>query len=358
MPAATPQPVTIVIPAFNQLEFCRQCIGAIQANTYHPYRLVLVDNGSTDGVSGFFDAVPGATVVHTGMNLGFSGGVNRGLAYATGHVVLLNSDTLTPPGWLVRLVRALDTGDEWGMIGPVTNWASGSQHIAGLELRSEAEIWAYAARRAEEYGDSLRTEQRLVGFCLLIRDGVYQAVGPFDERFAVGNFEDDDYSRRVRKAGWLLGVAEGCFVFHYGGRTFAGMGYEGARFQALMEENQRRYDDKWRVKLPEHIPPEVLAGRLNERARQALAEGNLEEAQRCLRAALYARPEEAQLYNDLGSVLWQSGQRDAAFAFFLEALRREPDHADARENVHDAAEVLGRVDELAAFLKDGMGFEA
>ena len=71
------RPITIIVPAFNQLACCRQCVESVCRHTAgRPYRLILVDNGSTDGVGEYFESVPGAVVVHSETNLGFAAGVN------------------------------------------------------------------------------------------------------------------------------------------------------------------------------------------------------------------------------------------------------------------------------------------
>ena len=129
-------PISIIIPAFNQLEYCRQCVQSILIHTQRPCRLILVDNGSTDGVSEYFDSVPGAMAVHAGRNLGFAGGVNLGLQHAEGHVLLLNSDTIVPRRWLERLEAALLCAEDIGIVGPRSNCVSGIQQIDGLELGS------------------------------------------------------------------------------------------------------------------------------------------------------------------------------------------------------------------------------
>lgn len=341
---AARQPISIVIPAFNQLAFCQQCIASLHANTQREYRLILVDNGSTDGVPEYFDAVANAVVVHTGENLGFAGGVNRGLEHASGHVVLLNSDTILPPGWLTRLEQALLTGDDWGIMGPMTNCAAGPQQINGLYFDTESGIYNYAAERAGEYGDSVRETTRLIGFCMLIRDEAFAKVGMLDERFEIGNFEDDDYCKRVRQTGYRLGMAEGCFVFHYGGRTFAGMGLDGERYREVLEQNRVRYEEKWGIKLPKDVSPRRLAHRLNECAREALAAGDTAEAVRMLRGAIHAAPGDARNYNDLGFALWQDGKQEQALECFLMALEKDPNDADARANATDAAAALGKQD--------------
>jgi GT2 family glycosyltransferase len=344
--ATARQPISIVIPAFNQLTYCQQCIASLQANTQREHRLILVDNGSTDGVAEFFDVVPGAVVVHTGKNLGFSGGINRGLEKASGHVVLLNSDTILPPDWLARLEAALLTSEDWGIIGPMTNCAAGPQQINGLYFDAEATIYNFAEQRAAAFGDSVRETNRLIGFCMLIREEALEKVGTLDERFEIGNFEDDDYCKRVRAAGYRLGMAEGSFVFHYGGRTFAGMGLDGERYHEVLEANRVRYEEKWGIKLPTNVSPQRLAHHLNECAREALAAGNPTEAVRMLRAAVHAAPEEARHYNDLGFALWQDGKQEQALQCFLAALEQDPTNPDARANATDAAQALGKTVEL------------
>ena len=94
----SPPPLSIIIPAFNQLKYCQGCIASLRRCTPEAHRLILVDNGSTDGVGDYFYSVPKAEVLHAEENLGFAGGVNLGLAKAVGHVVLLNSDTILSPG--------------------------------------------------------------------------------------------------------------------------------------------------------------------------------------------------------------------------------------------------------------------
>ncbi len=334
-------PISIIIPAFNQLEYCRQCVYSVRANTERAHRLILVDNGSTDGVSEFFDAVPEAVVVHAPENRGFAGGVNLGLDHAEGHVLLLNSDTLVPPGWLARLETALLRHSNVGIIGPVSNCAAGAQQVPGPASAELQAITAYAEELAGTKAGAAREATRLVGFCMMIREAAWQRVGLFDERFGIGNFEDDDYCTRVRRAGWKLAVAEDTFVYHHGGRTFAGMGIEGEKFDALMAENRARYADKWQVHMPGPLSAEDRAARLNAEGRAALAAGSVAESVRLLKEAVAAAPDVARHYNDLGAALWRAERFEMAYKLFQEALRRAPDDPEVRENVREAAASLG-----------------
>lgn len=345
MPGSTR--VTIIIPAYNQLGYCRSCIQSIQANTRRPHQLVLVDNASTDGVADYFDSVPGATVIHAPENLGFAGGVNLGLAVATGHAVILNSDTLVPPDWLAHLEAALLSAPDWGAIGPVTNCASGDQQIDGLALSGPDAAAAYAMECWDEFGPRVRQTNRLAGFCLLLRDGVWQEVGEFDTRFGIGNYEDDDYCTRVRQHGKRLGVAEGCFLFHFGGRTFEGMGLHGEAYTRLMNENRQKYMDKWKVYLPE--PGRGASGQaaaLRQEADLALQRGEVNAALSLYRDAVTADPRSAENFFRLADALHHAGHLRIAFDAYVAGLKLAPGHIEAAHRAWDLATQLGLEDTL------------
>lgn len=322
---------SIVIPAFNQLEYCRQCVQSILWAARGPYKLILVDNGSTDGVGEYFDAVPGATVIHTGANLGFAGGTNRGLAHAEGHVVLLNSDTLIPAGGLDRLVAALDRDPRIGLLGPRTNCASGAQQIEGLEFASLDAITAYSEALVAQHGEALRDVARLVGFCLVIRDSVFAELGPLDESFGIGNYEDDDYCLRALRAGHRLCIAEDCFIFHYGSRTFAGMGMVEDAWRSLLSRNEQVFTEKWHDLRPEERDDayRVAVQRCHEAA-DALARQDFRKALERALDAVRLAPGWALPHAELGAVLAALGETARAKVQFEQALALDPTSAQAQ----------------------------
>lgn len=334
-------PLSIIIPAFNQLHYCKQCIDSLQRDTSRPFKLILVDNGSTDGVSEYFDTIPGATVVHCGENLGFAAGINRGMEHAEGHVLWLNSDTLLPLGWIARVEAAFAADDKVGMVGPRSNCVSGGQQIDGLDFVTMDEIDAFAEKRAREHAGELRDVARLVGFCVLIRDSVVTELGGLDEAYGIGNFEDDDYCVRALRAGYRLCVAEDSFVFHYGSRTFAGMGILDDAWTRLIAENQQRFEAKWQTQPEERIDALQTARQLLREATAAHATGDFPGAVRACKQAIEVAPMYEVPFNDLGAILWEAGERERAYTFFQHALRRNPAYVAARENLLAAAAVMG-----------------
>jgi GT2 family glycosyltransferase len=80
-------------------------------------------------------------------------------------------------------------------------------------------------------------------FCVMLPRRVWAQIGPMDERFFPGFFEDDDYCRRLQAAGYAIGCAEDVFVYH---ELSASFDQEGARRkQEIFERNRRLYEEKW-----------------------------------------------------------------------------------------------------------------
>jgi GT2 family glycosyltransferase/predicted O-methyltransferase YrrM len=233
---------SIIIVTFNELRYTRECVASIQERTSEPYDLIFVDNGSTDGTPEYLDGVVGACVIRNSSNRGFPAAVNQGLKAARGvQVLLLNNDVVVCTGWLGRMVSALESNPNVGLVGPCSNSVSGSQQIpvSYSDISDlDAFAWGWGIRHDAEREET----NRLIGFCLLIRKAVVDQVGGMDERFGVGCFEDDDFCTRAIRNGWTAVIARDAFVHHYGSRTFAASGID---YPKLLQDNARKYRAKW-----------------------------------------------------------------------------------------------------------------
>jgi GT2 family glycosyltransferase len=235
---------SIVVPCHDNLLFTALCLDSIALHTPEPHEIVIVDNGCTDATSEWC-ADRGAHVVRSPVNLGFAGGVNLGMAEARGDVVvLLNNDTLVTPGWLRGLLGALTREPRVGIAGPRSNWVSDDQIIPRppyTEAPSDA-LTRFGAQRARDHAGQGTEARRLSGLCMAISRPVLERVGGFDTRFVIGNLEDDDYSLRVRLAGFRLWIADDSYIHHFGHKTFALVDED---YDALMRDNAIRYVMKW-----------------------------------------------------------------------------------------------------------------
>jgi hypothetical protein len=156
--------------------------------------------------------------------------------------VFLNNDTVLAPGWLAGLCAHLRT-PEVGAVNPVTN-RIGTEAEVSDQPRTLGEMLELAAERRARYAGQAREVEMLAFFCLAIRRDVWERVGPLDEEFGRGLFEDDDYSARLRAAGYELVCADDVFVHHLGEASFGRLVPDGT-YGALFERNRRRFETKW-----------------------------------------------------------------------------------------------------------------
>jgi GT2 family glycosyltransferase len=242
--------VALIMATCNNLVFPKLCLDTVIANTEYPnYEIVVVDNGSTDGTERYLrdlaDRYPHVRVIWNSENVGFARATNQGLEAAEGDIlVLLNSDTIVPPGWLTRVARHL-SDPTIGFLGPTSNRVSNEAQVEA-SYRTYGELIHFAAQRMwAEDGHSFDIPM-LVMFCAAMRRNVWHEIGPLDERFGIGMFEDDDYTLRMHNAGYRTVCAEDVFVHHFGEATIARI--TGTQeWQNLFHTNRRIFEEKWGV---------------------------------------------------------------------------------------------------------------
>ena len=103
---------TIIIPNYNGLSFMEPCFEALEAQTMKDFKILVVDNGSTDGSVEWLKEreIPSIFLPE---NTGFSGAVNVGIRAAdTPYVILLNNDTKVAPHYVEALERAMDRSEK------------------------------------------------------------------------------------------------------------------------------------------------------------------------------------------------------------------------------------------------------
>ena len=79
----------------------------------------------------------------------------------------------------------------------------------------------------------------------LLRRKLWDEIGGLDDGFEVGTFEDDDFSMRVRKAGYRIVTAEDCFIHHFGNGSFAKL--ESETVLRIFDQNKKRFESKWNI---------------------------------------------------------------------------------------------------------------
>lgn len=207
--------VDIIVPVRNGLADSVEMFESLKKNTSN-YRLIVVDNGSTDGTYEYFSS-RGVEVIRLEENLGFGAALNKGIERIEAeNVVFLNNDVILTKGWLEKLLFYKEKFPApVGLIGPVSNFAGGTQQVPFTERDPERQA---AKIRREAPQRPLLEASFLSFFCVLLDARVIESVGKLEEWFP-GGYEDNDYCNRAWEAGWKLLIARDVFVFHKGSRT-------------------------------------------------------------------------------------------------------------------------------------------
>ena len=206
------------------------CVRSVLEHTGPSHQVLVIDDCSPSGQ--FKDILPTdfakdsrLCILRNTENLGFVRTCNRGMQQAApADVVLLNSDTEVSPGWLDRLQAAAYSRENAGTATPLTN--SGTICSVPEFLKENALPTGYDfhtfARLVEK--TSFREYPELptcVGFCVYIKRKVIDRIGMFDAvAFGKGYGEENDFSCRLRLAGYVDVLDDSTFIFHHGRRSF------------------------------------------------------------------------------------------------------------------------------------------
>lgn len=191
--------VDVVVVTYNNLTMIDRCLCSIKQNTAEPIRIIVVNNGAPFSVPDN----SGVTVLNTGKNLGWTGGVNHGVAYALTHdpapfIMWMNDDTQILPhdyGWLTKMLRCFELDPKIAVVGPTSNNIMGWQTTNHVHLPPAIETTF------------------LSGMCMLLRREVVEKVGPLDQGEAGG--DDLDYSIRLTDAGYKICCCRRSFMLHF-----------------------------------------------------------------------------------------------------------------------------------------------
>lgn len=234
---------SIIILTYNNLLYTKLCLESIRKyTTPKSYEVIIVDNNSSDGSQTWIRTQKNVHSIFNRENRGFPKGCNQGMTISTGdNILLLNNDVVVTSNWLDNLLIALHSESKVGAVGPVANVCSNNQNIT-VSYKTLDQMQKFASNYNKSYPDKWTQKKRLIGFCMLFKREVLNKVGFLDELFSPGNFEDDDYSLRIRLAGYKLFLCKDTFVHHFGSISFA---HNMEELIKLRNINKKKFEDKW-----------------------------------------------------------------------------------------------------------------
>jgi len=232
--------ISIVIPVFNQLHFTKICLESLQATLLRDGEIIVIDNGSSDGTAEYLLGFSNIRIITNGENLGCAVAWNQGVrASNASWIAIINNDIILS-----------------------TNWLNG---LLGFAREKNVDIVSPAFREGEynyniaEYSGEYVTRMNSVarmgiaqGICFVVRRRVFDKIGLFDENFKIGQFEDRDFFRRARRAGFVLGTTGRSLIHHFGSVTQDSIRGQNT-IRTYERENRAYYRSKYGLTLWERF---------------------------------------------------------------------------------------------------------
>ena len=224
----------VVIVNWNSGGRLRSCLQSLPVSP----ETVVVDNASSDdSLMQARDSRVPATFIVNPSNRGLAPAINQGFAVtSTPFVLVLNPDISVTPGSIEILEGVLDQHAQTGAVGGYVN----EKYLP----RPLATPWTVIRENLGMPVGTLSAEAvgQAAAAALLVRREAYAAAGGFDERFFPAWYEDVDFCRSLRSAGWEVRFAREAEFVHEGGYSARALG--SSDFAAAYYRNQLRYIHK------------------------------------------------------------------------------------------------------------------
>lgn len=206
--------IFIIIPVFNRWDYTRECLLSLRKQDYNNYRIIVVDDGSTDGTSDYLKKdFPEVATIQGDGNLWWTAATNLGIEYATKNKVLneenfvltLNNDTLVPSNFLASILSGYHKAPKPSLIGSTAIDAkNGKVYYRGEKIKWFLETSIFFADKEQKPTNGLQEVTVFPGRGLLIPIDVFEKIGLFDAKNFPHYAADYDFTLRATKAGFGL----------------------------------------------------------------------------------------------------------------------------------------------------------
>ncbi len=220
----------IILVCWNNKDYLKPCLQSLRDGHLETgYRVVVVDNGSTDGSQAMLkEEFPDVEIIQNDKNVGLSRASNQGIEITQGkYVLLLNNDTLVDGSGLDTLVEYLDTHPETGAVGgkllnPDGSFQAGYANFStiGEEFLIATGIGGVLWPGYPSHKDVVQATRVdwMSSACLLLRRAALDRIGLLDEEYFIYG-DEADLQYRLKKAGWECVYLPKVTTVHFGGRS-------------------------------------------------------------------------------------------------------------------------------------------
>ena len=231
----------IIIVHFGEISVTVDCLESIYTQKDSP-STILVDNTLDPVLSERIGKFKKVTLLTPDNNLGFAGannlGIKKALSLGSENIILLNNDTLVPPGFFKKIIDFASKEKSVGLVSPKIYFAPGFEYHKNNKKNKNYTFWyagglidwdnVYASHRGVDEEDSGQCDVEIntdfaTGCALLIRKDVIKKIGLIDENYFL-YFEDVDYSLKAKSAGFKVKYFPGAYILHKNASSSQGSG--------------------------------------------------------------------------------------------------------------------------------------
>lgn len=240
--------VSIIVPAYNNWPFTRNCLISIYQHTHNiPYEIIVGDNVSTDETVNFNNYFTNVNYIRNQKNLGYILNINNAAGQARGRFILtLNNDTTVTDNWLSSMLDVMNKDEKVGLVGSKLVFPDGTLQEAGGIIWNDASGWNYGRGgnpQAPEY-NYLKEVDYISGASNLIRKEVWEKLKGLDERYIPAYFDDSDLAFGIRQLGYKTIYQPLSVVVHYEGLTHGTSTSSGTKQYQVV--NAGKFLEKWK----------------------------------------------------------------------------------------------------------------
>lgn len=214
--------VISVVVNWNLRKDLAECLESLHKVDYPAHRIIVVDNGSTDGSASFVTThYPDVELIALPHNLGYAAGLNSGilraLAQGASYIFGLNNDVIVDKRAVSRLVEVLELHPEVGIAAPKVLLYSNPSRIYSLGDRIyrwlPLPVGFRRGKRDSQQYPVIMDFDYVTGCAMMIRAEVFHTIGLFDTNYFM-YYEDADFCRRARDHGYRIICVGDAVVYH------------------------------------------------------------------------------------------------------------------------------------------------
>jgi GT2 family glycosyltransferase len=227
--------ISIIIVTYNNEHDIKNCLNSIYNQNDVQPEVFLIDNASKDiTVQIVQKEFPQVRLLLNKRNLGYAHANNQGINLSQGkYLLLLNPDARLKPDALFKMMNFMDANLQYSALAPkllnpdesiqASLREFPSYQILFWEITGLSRLFPhhrYFGRWRMGYFDYNKIAEidQPLASCLLIRKQVFEKIGQFDEIFPIF-FNDVDFSKRMKKAGFKTVYLPDAEVYHYRGAS-------------------------------------------------------------------------------------------------------------------------------------------